>query len=115
MGNAMSKKLLLITHPSLDLVAEQLTMPADVAGRYGEYTGQKLGKVITDKGVHNVDEIFEVVSIAPERMERVSSELGRVTIVGITREGEQATVDIDPFTALDSLGTIMIGEQLDTD
>jgi len=111
----MSKKLLLITYPPLDLIAEQLTMPADVSGRYGEYTGQKPGKVITDKSVHNVDEVFEVVSIAPERMERVLSGLGRVTIVGITREGEQATVDIDPFTALDSIGTIWIREQLDTD
>ena len=106
----MSKRLLLITHPPLDLIAEQLTMPADVAGRYGEYTGQKIGKLITDKNILNVDEVFEVVSIAPERIERVSSELGRVTIVGVTRECKQATVDIDPFTKLDSIGTILIGE-----
>lgn len=106
----MIKKLLLVSYPSLETVAEQLSMPDDIQNRYGEYTGQRPGTVI-DKSTRNVDEIFEVVHIAPEKMERVSSELGRVTIHGVTREGERARVDINPFEELDVLGTILLGEE----
>jgi hypothetical protein len=106
----MSKKLLLVSYPSLESVAGQLSMPDDIQDRYGEYIGQRPNTVI-DKATRNVDEVFEVVQIAPEKMERVSSELGRVTIFGVTREGERARVDINPFEELDILGTILLGEE----
>jgi len=108
----MSKKLLLVAYPSLQSIAEQLSMPDDVQERYGEYTGQRPNSRI-DKNTRDIDEVYEVVDIAPEKMERVSSELGRVTIVGITREGERVRVDINPFEELDTVGTILIGEELD--
>ncbi|HUD08323.1 MAG TPA: hypothetical protein VMQ52_04545 [Candidatus Saccharimonadales bacterium] len=106
----MTKELLLIAYPPLEVVAEQLTMFEGSTERYGDYTGQKPGTTITDKSVRNVDDVFEVVSIAPDIMERITSELGKVTIIGKTRDGEQAIVNIDPFAELTSVGTILIGE-----
>jgi len=106
----MSKKLLLVSYPSLESVAEQLTMPDDIQGRYGEYTGQRPDSVI-DSNTRNVDEVYEVVHIAPEKMQRIPSDLGRVTITGVTREGERVRVDINPFEKLDRLGTILLGEE----
>jgi len=106
----MSKKLLLVTYPPLNMVAEQLTMPDDVDGRYGDYTGQKIGKFITDRTIKEIHEVYEVIRIAPERIERISSELGRILIIGNTIEGKPASVDIDPFAELNSIGTILIEE-----
>jgi hypothetical protein len=85
-------------------------MPVDIEGRYGRYTGQR-PNIVIDKTTRNVGEVFEEVYIAPEKIERISSELGRVMIIGVTREGERARVDINPFGELDTLGTILLGEE----
>src|ERR1019366_10491542 len=105
----MLKKLLLIAYPPLGQVEEQVLMPSDADGKYGEYTGKNPDTTLVDRSVRSVDEVFEVLQIAPERIDGVPSELGRVTIVGLIREGEQATVDIDPFSTLETSGIISVG------
>lgn len=106
----MSEKLLLVSYPPLETVVEQLSMPDGVSSRYGEYTGQFPNKVI-DETKRNFGDVFKVVHIAPEKIERVGGELGHITILGITREDERARVDINPFRELDELGTILLGEE----
>ena len=107
----MNKKLLLISYPTLAQVAEQLSMPSE-SNRFGEYIGQIPNTTIVDSAVRDISEVYQVLLIAPERMERVASDLGRIIIKGITSEGESATVDIDPFCELNTLGTIFVGEQV---
>jgi len=106
----MSKKLLLVTHPPLSLVIEQLVMPTGFTERYGEYVGQKPRKTIRDTRLYSIDELYEIVHIAPEQLQRIPGGVGRVAILGFTPEGESAKVDLNPFKALDNLGAIIIGE-----
>lgn len=104
----MRRNFFLLTHPPLAEIAEQLVLPSDAEKRYGEYTVQRPGVSLLDKSVRNWGEVFAVLHIAPNCIERVSSKLGALTIYGVTRQGEAATVGIDPFSQLDSIGTIVV-------
>jgi hypothetical protein len=109
----MPKEYLLLTHPPLGQIAEQILMLDGADGRFGEYTGQKPDTTLLDMSVNDISEVFEVVQIAPEKLERVSSGVGRIT--GFTREGQQATVNIDPLSKLNSIGVISVGDVLSTE
>jgi hypothetical protein len=107
----MSEKFLLLDHPTLKDVIRQLDMLDENPKRYGDYTGQYPDVSLNDKTVRNVGDAMKVVRIAPTELKRVPNEIGRVVIIGVTLDGENARVDIDPLKALDSLGTIFIGEE----
>ncbi len=106
----MTKQLLLVSYPPLRSVVEQISMPIDIEGRFGAYTGKRPDAEI-DETTPSIGNIFEEVYIAPEKLENISSKLGGLTIIGITREGEKARVEITPFDELDTHGTIFIGEE----
>lgn len=106
----MSRKLLLVDHPSLGEVAEQIRTPVGFEGRYGDYTGKR-PDVILDETTRNIGEAgIELISIAPGKMERLHEELGGLMIEGVTREGESARVEIPLNDELDTLGTIFLSE-----
>lgn len=100
----------LLLYPPITEVAEQLTRPNDSLGRFGNYKGRIPGVSYADAELGKPFDIVKDFFIAPERIERVESELGRVAIYGKTAEGEYAKVDVNPFADPDSFGTLEIGE-----
>lgn len=98
----------LLLHPPISEVGEQLTLPDDSLHRYGNYKGRVPDVTYLDVAEGRVRDIIIDFFIAPERIERVESELGRLAIYGRTLEGEAARVDIDHFKHSDSLGVIEV-------
>lgn len=96
----MGCTLWLLSYPPLEEIAHQLALP-DWVDRFGLYTAQIPGKSITDRSIRRIDEVLQCISIAPRTLERVPSPVGRLRIAGVTREGLEATVDINPLADKD--------------
>jgi hypothetical protein len=100
----------LVSHPPIKEVAEQMTLPSDSPDRFGLYSGQIPGATLEGATPEEHRRLFKEFMIAPESMETVPSQLGRLSIKGKTLEGEAAKVNIDPFAERNSFGTLEIGE-----
>lgn len=99
-------KLWLVSHPPIKEISEHLSVPEGFEDSYDKYTGAYPDIDIAN--ATNLTDVFKEIEIHPRVIEGVSNELGRLIITGITREGESATVDINPFKDINWKGYIYL-------
>ncbi len=99
-------KLWLVSHPPLSEIVSHLSVPEGFEDRYDKYTGAYQDKAVAN--ATNLTDLFMEVEIHPTEIKGIPHEVGRLIIAGITREGDPAMVDINPYQDINRLGLIYL-------